>query len=185
MPSLATVVLAGFLATSPRASASLLDLDGAKVDPFEQGVASAFVFFFLSSDCPVSNTYAPEIRRLSDSFAKRGVVFYLIYPSVTDDRTAILRHLREFALPPKALRDPSHDFVKRSGATVTPEVVVFSNTHEIVYRGRIDDRYVDFGVARPTAKQHDLETTLLAVLQGSPAPTPRTKAVGCYIEDLK
>ena len=55
----------------------------------------------------------------------------------------------------------------------------------MVYRGRIDDRYVDFGKARAEATQHDLLDALQAVVEGQPVPNPRTKSVGCYIVDLK
>ena len=56
---------------------------------------------------------------------------------------------------------------------------------ELVYRGRIDDRYVDFGNTRARATQHDLRQALDAVLSGEPVANPRTKAVGCFIADLR
>ena len=54
----------------------------------------------------------------------------------------------------------------------------------VVYRGRIDDRYVDLGVERPAPTRHDLADALTASLGGKPAPHPRTQAVGCFISDF-
>jgi hypothetical protein len=83
------------------------------------------------------------------------------------------------------LRDPDHDLVRLAGATITPEAAVFVQGREMVYRGRIDDRYVDFGMTRTKATTHDLRNTLDAVLAGKPVPAARTRAIGCYIADLQ
>jgi hypothetical protein len=82
-----------------------------------------------------------------------------------------------------ALRDPALALVKFAGATITPEAAVYANGR-IVYRGRIDDRYVDLGVERPKASTHDLEEAIAAVVAGKPVRHATTQAVGCYIVDL-
>jgi hypothetical protein len=38
------------------------------------------VLVFVRTDCPISNRYAPELRRLQDRFAPRGMAFWLVYP---------------------------------------------------------------------------------------------------------
>src|SRR5207249_9516148 len=48
--------------------------------PFELASAKVFVFIFVSTDCPISNRYAPEIRRVEGKFAPAGVRFWLVYP---------------------------------------------------------------------------------------------------------
>jgi hypothetical protein len=68
---------------------------------------------------------------------------------------------------------------------VTPESVVFNARREIVYRGRIDDLYVDFGKSRPEPTTHELADAVEAVANGQPVRVGSTKAVGCYISDLK
>jgi hypothetical protein len=62
---------------------------------------------------------------------------------------------------------------------VTPEVAVLSPTGELLYLGRIDDRYNPQGKRRPEPTVRDLQLALDAVLAGKPVPTPRTKAFGC------
>ena len=40
---------------------------------------------FLASDCPISNRYLPELKRLDAEFAKQNVAFWLIYPKLRRD----------------------------------------------------------------------------------------------------
>jgi hypothetical protein len=83
----------------------------------------------------------------------------------------------------QAVRDPQLALAKFTGATVTPEAAVVVN-EKVVYHGRIDDRYVELGVERPSPTTHDLADALIAVLAGKPVARPNTPAVGCFIADL-
>jgi len=143
------------------------------------------VLIFVSIDCPVSNRYAPEIKRMYDDFSPRGVRFQLVYPNPLDSDEAIDNHLREYGYPAIAARDRDHALVKAAGATITPEAAVFDSRGRLVYLGRIDDRFVELGRERPAATQHDLRNALGAVLGGTAVPHPRTQAVGCFIADMK
>ena len=161
--------------------------DGGDVDPLSAPAGiKAIVFLFTSTDCPISNRYAPEVRRLAARFAPHGVSFKLVYPNPADDRRAILTHMGEYAYSgaAQALRDPKHALVKFTGVAVTPEAAVYAGGR-IVYHGRIDDRYVDLGLERPAAQVHDLADALTAVVAGQPVKNPVTQAVGCYIADFK
>jgi hypothetical protein len=64
---------------------------------------------------------------------------------------------------------------------VTPEVAVYSSAGRI-YRGRIDDLYVDAGRTRRAATRHDLRLAVDAALGGRPIAPSETEAVGCYIQ---
>jgi hypothetical protein len=161
-------------------------LGGAPVDALQAPPdTKAIVFLFTSTDCPISNRYAPEVRRLVAAFAPQGVVFRLVYPAAADTPEAIRTHMAAFSYEGAAgaLRDPALALVKFAGATITPEAAVYANGR-IVYRGRIDDRYVDLGVERPKASTHDLEEAIAAVVAGKPVKHATTQAVGCYIADL-
>ncbi len=162
----------------------LLDLSGRRIEPLEDSGAAANVFLFLRTDCPISNRYAPEIRRLHDRFAPSGVEFWMVYPDPDEPLQAIRQHLDDFEYPGRAARDPEHALVEETQATVTPEAAVFADG-ELVYLGRIDNRFVDFGKTRAAPTKHDLAGALEAILDGRPVPEPRTRAVGCFIPDLK
>jgi hypothetical protein len=161
-------------------------LSGAPVDALQAPAGTkAIVFIFTSTDCPVSNRYAPEIRRIADAFGSKGAAFRLVYVSRSEDAKAIREHMAAYSYGGafEPLRDTNQALVKFTGATITPEAVVVAGGH-VVYRGRIDDRYVDLGRERPAATTRDLFDALTAVLAGKPAPHATTQAVGCFISDL-
>ena len=163
----------------------LLDLDGRPVAPLEDAEAGALVFIFSSVDCPVSNRYAPEVQRLKAEFANQGARFWLVYPNPAETPDAIRQHLKDFGYDFDALRDPEHRLVDFTRASVTPEAAVFASGSRLAYRGRIDDRVVDFGKVRPLPTKQDLEEALQLVIAGE-SFTPRfTTAVGCYISDMR
>lgn len=160
-------------------------LDGLPMDALRAPVGTkAIVYIFTTTDCPVSNRYAPEIQRLQQRFARLGVVFRLVYPARGDRDADIREHLKQFAYSGiEAVRDPNLELVRFAGATITPEAAVVVNG-KLIYHGRIDDRYVELGVERPAPTSHDLADALTAVLGGKPVARASAPAVGCYIADL-
>ncbi len=179
------VMLFGAAALAACGAPSALDLAGRRVDPLADRDSRATVLLFVSTDCPISNRYAPEVRRLHERFAPQRVAFWLVYPDPQDTPEAIGGHLADYGYPMPALRDPRHAWVERSGATVTPEAAVYDPLGRLAYRGRIDDRYVAFGRARPEPPVRDLERALTAVLEGRPVVPQTAPAVGCFIRDLR
>jgi peroxiredoxin len=185
---ISSVVAAVLMATAGSASRGagaqlrLLDLSGQEVDPFEASQAKAVVFLFVRTDCPISNRYAPEVRRLHQKFAARGVAFHLVYPDADETVEMIRQHVKAYEYHLKVLRDPRHALAKLAGVRVTPEAAVFVGGR-MLYRGRIDNRFVAFGKARPAPTAHDLEMALEAILNGKPVAVERTAAIGCFIPE--
>jgi len=140
------------------------------------------VLVFTATDCPISNRYAPEIQRLATKFA-RDVRFVFVYPVPSDSEAAIREHRKKFGSG-EWRRDPSQTLVKLTGVTVTPEVAVMTADQKLLYRGRIDDRYIEFGQDRPQPTVRDLERALGAVIAGKPVPVAETRAIGCILSDL-
>jgi hypothetical protein len=166
------------------ASPSAQDLDGRAVEPLQAGGGKATVLLFVGTDCPISNRYAPEIRRLFDRYSPLGVAFWLVYVSPPSDAEAVRRHVRDYQLPGIALLDPQPALLEAARARVTPEAAVFvpaPGGPRLAYRGRIDDRYVALGRMRPEPTVHDLEDALAAILSGRPVPRETAPAVGCAI----
>ena len=65
-----------------------------------------------------------------------------------------------------------------------PEAVILDQSGRVAYRGRIDDRFVDFGKTRQAPTRNDLQLALQEVLAGRHVKVPTTKAIGCFIADL-
>ena len=140
------------------------------------------VYVFTTTDCPISNRYAPEIQRLAAEFGARAR-FVLVYPVPTDSQEKIDAHKKKFAYAMESVRDADQKLVKMTGATVLPEAAVMRGT-TLLYRGRIDDRYIDLGRDRHTPTQRDLENALDAALAGKPIAVTQTQAIGCILSDL-
>lgn len=167
------------------ATLGLHDLNGREVDPLQSRDVKATVFFFARTDCPISNRYAPEIQRIVRKFSAGDVSFWLVYPDPRESAEVVRAHMKAYGFDFGVLRDPKHAFVAATGAKVTPEAAVFLPDRRMVYRGRIDDLFVDFGKSRPAPTRHDLEDVLDAVLSGKPVTLSTTTAVGCFIPELR
>lgn len=157
--------------------------------PFRIGEARAVVFYFIASDCPVSNRLLPEMLRIEHEFAARGVRFLFIYPNSNETPATIRAHRAAFGLGPldRTLTDPHETLARLTGANVTPEaavLIVEGKTLKPVYTGRIDDRYLSLGTERPAATRHDLEDALAAILANRPVPAPGGPPVGCAFMTL-
>jgi hypothetical protein len=158
----------------------VIGLDGAPVAPLGAD-ARATVLLFTAVDCPISNRYAPEVRRLAARYAASGVRIWLVYANRDESPAAARTHATAFDYGLPVALDPGGVLADRAGATVTPQVAVFDRAGGLAYLGRIDDRYLDFGVDRPVPTTHDLADALAAVTAGRPVPVARTRAVGCAI----
>lgn len=153
--------------------------------PMRPGKGQVAALFFIAPDCPVSNYYAHEIRRICDEYAGRGLRCSLVYvdPAMTD--AAAQKHAADYGHGsyPKIV-DRKHELVGAAGATITPEAVVVKDDGSIAYRGRINNFYAALGRPRRAVTEHDLRNALDAVFTGKAVAVNRTSAVGCYIPDL-
>lgn len=182
----ATILLC--LGRAPLVATSLqsfvTDLDGKPVDPFLAARGKVLVLIFVRTDCPISNRYAPAIQKLSAQHHGK-TAFFLVYPGRKETPEAIRKHDREFGYTLPVLRDPQHTLVKESQAQITPEAAVFDASRRLIYHGRIDNLYEDFGHARKNATTHELADAIQAAIAGKTLSGSATPAVGCYISDLE
>ncbi len=168
---------------SSGSNASALDLAGKNVNPFEISDGKPLVLIFVRTDCPVSNRYAPTIQALSRKYAGAAVMM-LVYPDKSETPQDIEKHLHDYGYKMPALRDTQRELVKVSEVEITPEAAVFDRRGELIYHGRIDNWYVDFGHARSAPTTHELDEAIQAAVNSAhPVPTS-VSGIGCYIADL-
>lgn len=170
------------------ADGSAVDLSGASVDPLKASSGKIVVLVFVRVDCPISNRYSPTIEAIArwTELENAGrVAFWLVYPDRSESAEQIRKHEREFGYDLPALRDVKRSLVTESHVQTTPEAAVFDVNRKLVYHGRIDNLFEDFGRARPAATTHELEDAIHAVLGGKAVANPSIPSVGCYISDLK
>ena len=164
---------------------SLADTSGRWHTPAEWVGKRAIVLFFVSTDCPLSNRYVPEMNRIRNAYAPRGIAFYAVQGDATIAVEEVRRHVQEFGYTFSYLIDPDESLASFTGATATPESAVLSPEGHLLYLGRIDNRVEDYGQERVQVTAFDLREALDAVLAGKPVPHPRTKALGCAITRRK
>ena len=194
MPSfrlfIAGIAVAVLLSTAGSAAPiRLRGVDGRTLAPFEPA-GRANVIFFIQTDCPVSNSYAPEIQRVCRDYGPRGVGCTLVYEDVDMARSsgtldaAVRAHLRDYrydGIPAGVDRDRA--IARHVGATITPQAVIVDRSATVQYSGRIDNFYADVGRPRQQVTERDLRNALDAILAGKPAPKRETQPVGCHIID--
>jgi len=163
---------------------SLKDTAGVAHTPAEWQRARGVVLVFLAIDCPISNGYVPELRRLHEKYKAEGIQFYGVQSDPRQDAQASAKFVSEFGLPFPLLLDPTQILSSGAGATTTPEVALLSKTGRTRYLGRIDNRYVQIGQKRYAATEFDLRDALDLFLAGKSIEKDRTKAVGCSIPKL-
>jgi hypothetical protein len=169
--------------TAPaKAKLVFTDINGKNHAPFASAKTKAVVFLFLLRDCPVSNVYAPELTRIHREYSGKGVSLYLVHPDRDTDAKAAKAHAIEYKLTATLVLDHDRKLTRLAGAEVTPEAAVFDGKGLLVYRGRIDNLYADFGKKRAKPTRRDLRETLDALLAGKRLAKRTTKAVGCYID---
>ncbi len=157
------------------------DVAGKSLTFFSETNASSktVVFIFVLPDCPICNSYVPELKRIRREFPE--IEFYRVYADPDMTTGEARQHSNEYDFGFPGLLDPAQRLVRKSGATRTPEAAVFSPDGKLLYRGRIDDRYVDFGKKRERPGQRDLENALRSILESRPARWPNAPPIGCYI----
>jgi hypothetical protein len=163
----------------------LRDVNGVDRHPLRVDTGKANVLFFVTNECPISNSFAPEIARICTDYKSKGIGCTLVYvdPALSDDQAR--KHAQEYGHGdyPKIV-DRRHELVKATGVTITPEAAVINREGKVVYRGRIDDSFAALGQPRRPVRNADLRNALNAIVDGRPVEKPETKALGCYIADF-
>jgi hypothetical protein len=157
---------------------SVRDLSGQLVDPLTSN-GRADLLLFVRSDCPISNRYAPELGRIVERFAAQPLDVWLVYVDEDETPEKIQKHMAEYRLPGTALRDVEQELAARADVKVTPEAALFDAGGVRRYRGRIDDRHVDYGKQRAEPSTHELLDAITAVLDGRAPAIAVVDAVGC------
>lgn len=181
---LAGIFLACLTCAAAQTQQTAFDLDGKPSDPFSQASSKIIVLVFLRQDCPVSSRYAPVIQQISEHY-QHDASFFLVYPDKDESAQSIRKYLAEYGYHLPALRDPEHALVKQALAEITPEAAVFNRDGKLVYHGRIDNWYVEFGRQRPAPTTHELSDAIDAAVAGKLPADSAVKGVGCYISDLE
>lgn len=173
------------LAAVTNQNVRLADVAGDSREPLKVAAGETAAVFFVSHDCPVSNFYAQEIRRICEEYGVKGLRCSLVYVDPTMTNDAARKHADEYAhgAYPKFV-DRGHKLIAATRVTVTPQVVLVRADQSVAYSGKIDNFYMALGQKRRMVTERYLRDALEAVLAGKPVRKAETTPVGCYIPDL-
>jgi peroxiredoxin len=162
----------------------LQDVEGKSRNFKEFQDSKLIVFLFIGTECPVSNGYCPEFRRIAAEFAEQGVIVLGVHAEPTVSSETARQHAKDYELKFPILMDPQQELAQSLGITVVPEAAVVLPSGKVIYRGRIDDRYAAGGKRRDEPRSQELRTAIKDGLEGRTPEVGMTKAFGCKLPNV-
>jgi peroxiredoxin len=138
------------------------------------------VLVFIGLECPVANSYAPEVMTQKDACKDANVLWLGVHSEPGVTKEAATKHAEEYKLTMPILLDGEQKLAGAVGAKKLGQVVVLRDL-QVVYRGRIDDRFAINGKRRDEPSTHELRDVLAALAANKPVPVAETEAYGCPI----
>jgi len=142
------------------------------------------VICFTCNTCPYAVDYEDRLMALAKKFASAGDRCALVAINANKVKDDLLPAMQErakakgFNFP--YLHDETQQVARSYGATFTPEFVVLNKDRKVVYLGAMDDS----SDGKNVTKRY-LDDAIAAALDGRPAPTLETAAVGCAVRYVR
>ncbi len=137
-------------------------------------------FIFLSTTCPISNSYVTELNRLQKALPP-GVELYGVVSEPHTSRLNASKHFAEYRAEFPILFDASELIASVLKPTHVPEAFVLNASGDVVYRGAIDNAYEAIGRRRVNVENHYLEDAITAIAAQKKPLIGETKPVGCVL----
>lgn len=139
------------------------------------------VTLFLMTDCPIANASAPEIARTLEQYKSSPVDFIVVYVDADLSLKKIEEHQAKYNLQCLSVLDPYRLWTQRLSIDIAPQVTIHDANGSLLYQGRIDDRYNDYGKRKAEATVHYLFDSIGSVLAGKKPEPRQTKPIGCHV----
>ncbi|MEQ1827641.1 MAG: redoxin family protein [Pirellula sp.] len=166
---------------SEKKSYSVPTFRGNQIIPQPMAQDKTTILVFGRSDCPIANSYQPKLKRIQQEFGDKDFDWVYIYSQRDATQEMLVQHAKEYGIEYRLSPDADLRVASHFGAKVSPQAVVVSKTGAVVYRGRIDDLYQDYGKKRSTVQEDDLRNALREIQQGKSVTVSETQPVGCKI----
>ena len=143
----------------------------------------AFLILVTCNHCPYAQAYWPRVVKLARNYEEDNLGVVAINgndeTTVPQDNFDNMKSLAtQFDLPFEYLYDETQTVLKQLGARKTPEVFLFNQRRELVYRGAIDDSWDN----EATVMSVYLEDAIEYTLDGIDIDYPEVEPVGCSIK---
>jgi peroxiredoxin len=166
------------------AAVELTDLSGRKHAIGGRSESRLTVLVFLGTECPVSNGYAPSLSRLHGGYAASGVTMLGVHSDPDVDAQVARTHAKDYELQFPLVLDRDQRLAEACGVQKVPTAVILAPDGQLLYHGRIDNRYLASGVRRPQATLFDLKSALETALAGKRPDPSTTEVFGCPLPPM-
>ena len=156
---------------------TLKDVNGKTYSLSDAKDAKLAVIMFISTRCPVSNSYNERMVKLYNDYSSKNVMFFAINANKNEDSEECKEHATEHGFKFPVLKDINNKIADKYDAQVTPEIYVVNAKRELLYHGRIDNSQRESNV-----ESQDLRNALDELLSGKSVTVKDTKAFGCTIK---
>lgn len=170
------------LSTADLRELTMLDARGGRHTLAAGPQQAGTVFVFLSSECPISRQYVPELNRLANAAKSNKIGFFGVLSDPGATRKQAVRFADEFQIAFPLLFDASRELADLFAPRNVPEAFLVDAGGTVRYRGRIDDLYSDIDKKRSQPTRHDLLEAMTALAARLPIAMPQTVPVGCPFE---
>lgn len=155
------------------------DINGTEVDLFHTD-SDFTVVVFMGWECPLVRQYVPELKTLRDRWSKKNVRWLAINSNQHDSLTELQYFARKFDFDLPMLKDVGNQLADQFGAQRTPEAFLLNKQQEIIYQGRIDDKFT-YGRQREKAVSEFLATAIQQAVNQKTIDPPYVEPDGCII----
>ena len=175
-----------FLPLSWFGGSPLLTIDSNRADSDQlsafSGIATLYVT--LSPECPISKAYMPSLNQLHSALLDKRVELIGIIPGAVAADTDVDDFRNRFRIQYPIVLDHTNRLCSQLPVTHMPQAVLVNTHGNVVYSGRIDDRFVRIAAAQREVREESLKVAIRDYLSGK-LETPRyTEPIGCQIEAL-
>jgi len=142
------------------------------------------VYIFLSETCPICKNATAELKKLNNEYGKMGYHFIGVFPNENVSTiTTIKTFAKKYKLDFPVIIDSNQIYTQRFSASITPEVIVWSELKQkVVYRGKIDNSFESIGKRRTITTEFYLRNALESIQNNNLEAITFTKPVGCFIQ---
>ncbi|MFO0013492.1 MAG: redoxin family protein [Planctomycetota bacterium] len=165
---------------SPIAGLEFKDIRSVPRSLADLGKHKAYVFAFVTRDCPLVKKTLPKMKELYGQLQRDDVLFVCVNVGADDSIRDVASQALEYDVPFVFVKDYDLSVARALGVKRTPEFVVLDHSHHLRYRGRIDDQ-MRLGGTRPSPSRSDLQIALEEVLAGKSVSVEETTSEGCVI----
>lgn len=163
---------------APNFTLQTLDGKTLKLSDFK---GKAILFMFADTTCPCVLAYNKRMKELDEKFSPHGLrTLYVFSNGKTDTREEVAQFVKAQNYSWPIVMDLDQKLLKQFNATCSTEVFLFDRKSRLSYHGRIDDDTFEPNAVR----ERDLQSAIVAVLDGRAVPKAETIAFGCAFPKL-